>query len=141
MAAGPKRLSNPATYSREELAMPSWLPETLRAIWEETIPALGDQVVLQRIDTSALADLVQCTHRLRQAEEVVERIGILVKGAKGNAVKNPAVQLAREYRQALFRWYQMFGIQPNQRIAAKTPVDPLAAHKAAQAGLAEERVQ
>jgi phage terminase small subunit len=48
---------------------------------------------------------------LQQCEEIIDKTGLLVKGAKG-VRKNPASQAAREYRLAVQRWAGEFGLTP-----------------------------
>jgi P27 family predicted phage terminase small subunit len=53
--------------------------------------------------------------RLNQAERHIEKHGLLIKGVKGNQVKNPAAQLARSYRISVQRWFTNFGLTPADR--------------------------
>ena len=51
-----------------------------------------------------------CWERLRQCEQEISTYGVLVAGANGARVKNPAIQVARQYRDALFAWSKEIGL-------------------------------
>lgn len=62
----------------------------------------------------ALADLALCLHRLREAEAIVEREGLVVQGRDGPKA-HPATRLAKDYRQAAQAWAARFGLTPHAR--------------------------
>lgn len=102
---------------------PASLPKSAKPYWDDLIPRLVDEIPLLGIDNSALADLCVCVARLDRAERDIERRGLLVRGAKGNRVKNPALQVAREYRMSVQRWFATFGLTPadRQRLGPQKP--------------------
>lgn len=103
--------------------MPSWLSPRVRPTWKAIIPQLAKRVALHRIDSTALADLATCVFRVNQAERQIDKHGVLVKGAHGNPVKNPAIQIARQYRYSVQRWFSVFGLTPADR--SKVPASIL----------------
>jgi P27 family predicted phage terminase small subunit len=93
---------------------PRWLPVEAKRIWRALAPKLERVGLLTEADGPAFADMCLCLARLREAEEDISRRGLLVPGDRG-MVKNPACQLAREYRAALQKWAARFGLDPASR--------------------------
>lgn len=104
---------------------PAWLPEDARQHYTRLAPILREAGVLTDADRDALADLCLCLVRLEQAEELVERDGLVVSDGKGGLKKHPAVNAAKEYRAHLQAWAKRFGLDPYSRGAldVKPPGD------------------
>lgn len=113
------------------LRAPNGMPEGARREWRRVVPLLVRMGVAGDVDRLALADYCLCVARLAQCEREIEEHGVLVKGDRG-LVKNPACQLAREYRAAVVRWSAEFGLTPSARGRIDAPaaaeVDPFAAY-------------
>lgn len=111
---------------------PSWLPAKAKRLWNRLAPKLEQLALLREIDCDEFTRYVLATIRQRQAEEDIERRGILVPGAvPGSVVKNPSVQIARDYGIVASRLADKFGLSPSARASLpKTegvddPDDPL----------------
>lgn len=95
---------------------PEWLNKEAKDKWKELAPQLEQLGLLTKIDGDEFARYCQFTVRAKQAEENVEKNGVLVNGAvPGTMVKNPAVQIARDYAQAASRLADKFGLSPSAR--------------------------
>lgn len=70
--------------------------------------------VVNGFDQTALADYCLCVQRLAESEAAVTTKGVLIQGERG-MVKNPALQLAREYRNSIRQWCAEFGLTPSSR--------------------------
>lgn len=83
---------------------------------------LSDRGDLSELDQAGLADYCLCRIRLEQCEADITQRGILVGGQRG-LVKNPSLQLARQYRSAMAKWVELFGLAPlsRQRISVPPP--------------------
>lgn len=107
---------------------PDWLPAAAIRYWNELAPRLEKLGLLTEVDGAAFADYCLCLARLEEAERDIEKRGLLVDGDRGK-VKNPAAQLAREYRAAAQKWAARFGLDPASRagldIAKEGPEDEL----------------
>lgn len=99
---------------------PKWLPADAKRLWRDLAPPLERLGLLTETDGTAFGDLCLCLARLRQAEEVVTERGLLVEGERG-MVKNPACQLAREYRASAQKWAGRFGLTPADRGSLDLP--------------------
>jgi P27 family predicted phage terminase small subunit len=115
MKSGPK----PKPSTLEEIAArqqnlgplvkPEWLPKGAAEVWDEQAPLARG---VKTADSAGFADYCLCLYRLRRLELRIEREGLMVKGENKARVKNPACQLAREYRMSVQRWAGEFGLTP-----------------------------
>jgi P27 family predicted phage terminase small subunit len=84
------------------------------------VKLLRDRGDLSELDQASLADLCICRMRLEECERQIAEHGVLVPGQRG-LVKNPAVQIARQYRVALQKWADQFGCTPAARSRISAP--------------------
>ncbi|OAT79315.1 phage terminase small subunit P27 family [Desulfotomaculum copahuensis] len=107
---------------------PAWLPKEAKRHWKEMASKLEKLGLLTEVDGQAFADYCLCLARLEEAERDIKERGILVEGDRGK-VKNPACQIAREYRSALQKWAARFGLDPQSRsgldVAREEEGDPM----------------
>lgn len=103
--------------------MPDYLEPAARQVWQELAPELERLGLLTVVDGAAFADYCTCLVRLRQCEKDIAERGVLVPGKRGRGqmVKNPSLQAAREYRAALQRWSDKFGLTPSARASLSVP--------------------
>lgn len=94
--------------------MPADLPAEARPYWRRLAPRLRAVGLLTPLDTVTLAELSLCLARTAEAEKDVSVRGLLVDGERGQ-VKNPSVQIARDYRAQALRLMSKFGMTPSDR--------------------------
>ena len=95
---------------------PAWLPRKAKLKWNELAPKLENLGLLREIDGEEFARYCLYTVRAREAEEDISKKGLLVPGATpGTMVKNPSVQIARDYSAAASRLADKFGLNPSSR--------------------------
>jgi P27 family predicted phage terminase small subunit len=104
------------------IEQPKNLDELAQKYWSFFVEQLTKRGDLEKIDGPALADCCTCFSRLRQAEDSIAESGVLIKGYRG-IVKNPAVQIARQYRAQAQRYIDLFGFAPGPRNRMTLP-DP-----------------
>lgn len=102
----------PALYGPPD--MPDDLEPEAQAEWQRVLPPLERMGHLAKIDRAVLVDYCLCWARLVEAEREIRDRGLLIKGARG-VVKNPACQLARDYRSALVTLRRELGLSPLAR--------------------------
>ncbi|BDG62329.1 phage terminase small subunit P27 family [Caldinitratiruptor microaerophilus] len=112
--ARPDRMKNEPKPRPVAPPCPKGLPKEARRLWKEMAPKLERLGLLTETDGPAFADLCLCWARLKEAERDISERGLLVDGERGK-VKNPAAQLAREYRAAAQKWAARFGLTPADR--------------------------
>ncbi len=105
-------------------ACPDWLPNEAKAIWEEEAPRLEVLGLLTEIDGEEFARYCLLTIRARQAETELEKSTLLVPGAvPGTMVKNPLVQVSRDYNAAASKLADKFGLNPASRTKIEVKPD------------------
>lgn len=118
MPTGPK----PNQLKTNDIAVseaPAWLPPDVLPTWEAIVPLAAGEIALGRVDIVGLADLCVCLHRMSAAELVISELGVTVEDRDGFRRKNPAVQIARDYRTSLQAWCKMYGWTPVHRKQVK----------------------
>lgn len=107
---------------------PDWLPEEAKQYWRQLAAKLEPLGLLTEVDGVAFTDLCLCLSRLKIAEQRIDREGLLIPCNNGSIIKNPACQVAREYRSAAYKWAAKFGLNPVDRSSlnvAEPEVDEL----------------
>lgn len=117
-----RRQQKPAKRPRgaPEPRMPEGLTNEGRREWLRITRLLRDRGALDALDQAGLHDYLLCWERLRQCEAEIEARGVLVDGERGK-VKNPACQLARQYRDALLAWAKELGFTMTSRTRMGIP--------------------
>jgi len=106
----------------EEPKMPPELSPEAEQEWRRVTGLLRERTALDALDETALIDYLTCWIRLRECEADVAARGVLVEGGGGRGkVKNPACQLARQYRDHLIAWCKEFGFTPGSRSRIELP--------------------
>lgn len=107
-------------HSSSEPERPKGLSKVARAEWARITGLLRERGILDALDQTALGDYITCWERLRECEADINARGVLVDGDRGK-VKNPAVQIARTYRNALMLWCKEYGLTYGSRIRSEMP--------------------
>jgi P27 family predicted phage terminase small subunit len=103
--------------SAPEPDMPKGLDVAAQNEWTRITDLLRTREALDALDQAALADYLTCWQRLQECEAEITQHGVLVEGANGRGrVKNPACQLARQYRDSLLGWSREFGFTLSSRM-------------------------
>ena len=103
----------------DKVKPPSYLSAKAKKLFKETAPKI---IGMKQEHAAQLADYCHCLTRLISIERQITNEGIMKKGRMpGTKVKNPRLQIAREYRQAIQRWAEVFGLTPigAMRLGAK----------------------
>ncbi len=103
----------------DKVKPPSYLSAKAKKLFKETAPNI---IGMKQEHAAQLADYCHCLTRLISIERQITNEGIMKKGRMpGTKVKNPRLQIAREYRQAIQRWAEVFGLTPigAMRLGAK----------------------
>ena len=89
--------------------------ETALGVWNRLAPDLERKGVLTPWDVDQLAVFCDAVVRHREATRQVQHHGILIEGQKGNEVRNPAIQVARDYADLMVKVGSRFGLTPGDR--------------------------
>jgi len=112
-----------------DVVAPAWLVEldqqeidereTALGVWNRLVPDLVRKGVLTPWDTDSLAVFCDAVVRHREATRAVQEHGPLVEGQKGNLVRNPSIQIARDYADLMVKVGSRFGLTPGDRADLK----------------------
>lgn|GEM_PF-3983676 len=98
------------------------LGERGREEWARIVRELEQQGRLSAVDATLIADHCLVVERIDQAEKAIGEMGLLIQGERG-WVKNPAVQMARDYRDRMHKGLQLLGLDPGRRDAIAQAAD------------------
>src|SRR5690625_1346140 len=112
----PSRINdNEPIPATSEVTPPDWLRPEAVDVWNTLAPDLDDKGVLTSWDVEAFAILCDAIVQYRQASKLVAQAGVLIKGRRDAAVKNPAMQVVRDTSQTIRAYAQEFGLTPSSR--------------------------
>ena len=114
---GKRSLAEPVKAPPSKPACPSWLSKYAKTEWRRIVPVLDSLGVLTQVDRSTLAAYCEAVSTFKAATETIEEFGVLVEGRrKGEAVKNPALQIQRDAARLIATYSSMFGLSPSDRV-------------------------
>jgi len=98
-----------------------WLSEGARDVWLAIVPELHAKGLFTTWDVEPFAVFCEAVVHHREACRTVDGSAILVRGDKGNFVKNPALQIVRDSAQTIRAFAQEFGLTPSARSGIQLP--------------------
>ena len=106
----------------EKVKAPSYLNSQAKRIFDRLAPRV---IGMKVAHVDQLADYCRIMSRLINQERIIAKEGVMVSGYRGRKVKNPRLQIVREYRLAIQRWAGEFGLTPvgDMRLGAKADGD------------------
>ncbi len=113
---GKRRLEEPPKPSPSRPRCPDFLTPHAKNTWRRLVPILDDLGVLTAADRDTMAALCEAVSRFKAATVMIANTDVLVKGQKGEAVKNPAVQIQRDATRDIAAYSAMFGLSPADRV-------------------------
>ncbi len=117
---------------------PPGLSDDAKKEWEYLVPKLDAMGILTKVDRRNLVILCEQVHVFNEATAWIQDKGIIVAGRdKGQAVRNPAVQIQRDAARLISTYSRMFGLDPADRAGLEVgglPADAAAALAAVLAG-------
>lgn len=105
--------------------LPDNASDEVREIWDATLAELRDMSLAHAADAEALRCYCEAVAVHRRASEMLAKTSILVRGQKGNLVRNPLLQIQRDAATAIRGFAAEFGLTPasRTRIEVKDPTD------------------
>lgn len=93
---------------------PSNLPVPARQEWDRVVGILDAEGRLSSLDGGLLARHAKLFSYIEQCEKDIDERGLLVEGDRGK-VKNPSVQLQRNYITLYHKSCELLGVDPRRR--------------------------
>ena len=94
---------------------PEWLPELAKTMWEALCSHLCKKKVLAVTDLHNLEAFCMAYHTWRDAVDNVRVNGIVVAGASGAPIKNPACTVVNESLRQIAMFGGNLGLDPSSR--------------------------
>lgn len=109
----------------EDVVPPQWIADNPHALaeWERVVPLLNEVKVLTDPDLFALASYCSSCAVAVDAQEALNRDGLMLVDDVGAAYPHPMIKVAREARQQALRYAVEFGLTPaaRSRIVGQQP--------------------
>ncbi len=109
-------------------ALPKVLTGEARAEWQRVVPELEEAGVLAKIDRAVLVRYCVAWADWCELESMLGKSGKLIRGQKGNLVRNPLWLMKRDAEQTVTELSRQLGLTPIARlrsgIAHERPADP-----------------
>ena len=94
---------------------PEWLTDRAAQMWRMVVPELLRENVVAITDLHNVEAFCVAYDNWRLAQESVQKNGIVVAGAQGGPIKNPALTAANETMRQLVTFGSMLGLDPASR--------------------------
>jgi len=104
------------TNEKIQSAPPDWLPKYAKYFWNEYLAKVEEIVQLEGVDQAAFENLALLYSMIREAQEILNKTSLMVKGARGvEKVKNPILSVLSQARKDFRLYAQEFGLTPASR--------------------------
>jgi len=94
---------------------PDWLGDRAVMMWKMLVPELLREHVIALTDMHNVEAFCTAYDNWRMAQESVQQHGVVVAGASGGPVKNPALTAANEAMRQMVTFGSMLGLDPASR--------------------------
>lgn len=98
-----------------DVSPPEWITGPASDMWQRVVPLLLKQQVLQMTDLHNVEVFCAAYGVWRAAKDNVAKNGIVVEGASGGPVKNPALTAMNEAARQMVTFGSMLGLDPASR--------------------------
>jgi|GEM_PF-2440647 P27 family predicted phage terminase small subunit len=104
---------------------PRGMPKEARQFWKKYAPMLDRAGMVRASDIPAFEILAMTYATIKDAEKEITERGLLVDGARGGLVKNPAISILNAARQQFRLMASDFGLTPSarERLGGQVPQD------------------
>jgi len=92
----------------------------VRAIWDYTVAELEHMGTVHACDRDSLVAYCEAVVNHRKSSRLLARSNILVQGALGSLIVNPALRVQRDSAMLIRQFAQEFGLTPSARTRIET---------------------
>lgn len=103
------------------LEPPPGLSDDARSVWDYYCQQVGAMRLLTSADRDALAVLCNAVVMERRASLILSQSSVIIRGQRGNMVRNPAVQVWRDAAAVVKAMCGEFGLTPSARASWAGP--------------------
>lgn len=112
-------------FSSDGLTCPKWLKGDARREWQRLVPMLKRQGVATTVDRAVLAGYCQSYARWKQAEEIIDRCGMVMEFQREDGStymqQRPEVSIAQKSFQLMLQASARLGLDPASRSKVSVP--------------------
>lgn len=105
------------------LVKPAGISDAAAVVWDRVLEDYGHTGVLTRIDTEILRAYCDACARYDAAARGLDGSALLIRSARGDLVKNPLHQIARDSAHLMLRLARELGFTPSARASLETPIE------------------
>ncbi|AKI27719.1 terminase [Moraxella phage Mcat17] len=98
-----------------EIEPPVWMTDTAVTMWRTVMPELLATGVLTVADVHNVEAFCMSYSRWREAEQEVERYGLVIMDDNGKLNKNPALTIINEAKTQMMKFGSLLGLDPSSR--------------------------
>lgn len=120
--AGKRKLpkNEPAPEALSETPEPpEWMGDVAAGVWRNAAPWLTESKIMAATDLHNLEAFCVAYQRWREAQDHIEDHGLVVTGAQGGPMKNPACTVANESLRQVATFGAALGLDPSSRARLK----------------------
>jgi P27 family predicted phage terminase small subunit len=96
--------------------MPDELPAEAQAEWQRVVPELEQMGTITTVDRAVLVRYCTAWSDWVEVERMLEKSGKLIKGQKGNFVRNPLLMVRSDIEATLSDLGKQLGLSPGARL-------------------------
>jgi P27 family predicted phage terminase small subunit len=116
--AKPKNEPTPEALT-ETPEPPEWMGDIAAGIWRRAAPWLAANKIMAATDLHNLEAFCMAYQRWREAQDHIDDHGLVVTGAQGGPMKNPACTVANESLRQVATFGALLGLDPSSRARLK----------------------
>ena len=116
---------------------PSWLSPVAKREWKRLAKTLVKLGILSDLDRAVFASYCQSWAKWKQAEEAIQKYGLVIRTKTGYVMQSPVVSIAKQERKAMLEAGSELGLSPASRTRINVPA-PQSAPKSPMERLLEE---
>jgi P27 family predicted phage terminase small subunit len=94
---------------------PAHLTELARLEWDRSAPLLRDAGLLSNLDRNQFANYCQAFGRLAEAEELLQKSGLIYRTSTGNLRQSPFLAIINKCMAQIATYAAEFGLTPSSR--------------------------
>jgi len=102
--------------------MPAYMADEAKVVWRRVLRDMRHTGVIRAADTDVLRAYCESVARYQYAGQLLAQSGPLVRGQRGELVKNPLHQVVRDNADGLRQFARELGLSPSARVGLR--IDP-----------------
>ena len=119
----PMNENEPKFSELTNVAPPKWLGPLALNMWDTVMPELLANKILTVPDLHNVEAFCMSYQRWREAEELVNRDGLVIETTHGDGKKHPALTIINEAKTQMMKYGALLGLDPSSRTRLRGEAD------------------